>query len=122
MAGSITPSVKTDADESGACVVTLSVTNLLNDTYAADITVATQTSGPVLRLTTDKVTLKVGDSFSFFDYIAAAEDENGNSLFRSISMNGSVDTSTPGTYTLEFYCTDDNGVPSPTKTLTVVVE
>lgn len=119
---SVTASVKSEANGDGECIVTLSITNFLNDTSALDVAVSTQTSGPVLRLTTNKVTLSVGDSFSFYDYIASAQDEEGNSLFQQISMKGSVDTSTPGEYVLEFYCADYSGNVSPTKTLTVTVK
>lgn len=118
----VTASVKSEANDSGDCIVTLSITNFLNDTYSTDVMVSTQIDGPMLKLTTDKVTLNAGDSFSFYEYIAAAQDEEGNSLFESISIKGSVDTSTPGEYVLEFYCTDSNGATSPTKKLTVIVK
>lgn len=119
---SVISSVKSEADDSGSCTVTLSIVNLVNDTYSLDVNISTHISGPVLRLTKDKVTLNVGETFNFFDYIAAAQDEEGNSLFESISMRGSVDTSTPGEYTLEFYCTDSSGTTSPVKKLTVTVK
>lgn len=119
---SVTSSIKSEDTESGECIVTLSITNMLNDTYSTEVTVSTQFDGPMLKLTTDKITLNTGDSFSFYEYIAAAQDEDGNSLFESISMKGSVDTYTPGEYVLEFYCTDASGTPSPSKKLTVIVK
>ncbi len=119
---SITSTVKSQANVSDDSVVTLSIVNMLNDSFSTDVIVHTQPDGPVLKLTTDKVTISVGDSFSFYEYIAKAEDEEGNSLFNSISMNGSVDPYTPGEYVLEFYCTDSNGTSSPVKRLTVTVK
>lgn len=118
----VTSTVKSEEDESGDCAVTLQVVNMLNDSYSADVTIHTRTSGPVLKLTTDAVTLNVGDTFSFYEYIAAAQDENGNDLYGNIRMDGSVDTSTPGDYVLEFYCVDDQGNVSPKKKLTVTVQ
>lgn len=117
---SITASID-EADASGSLNATLSVVNLVNDTCSLNIELASQTSGPSLRLTTDRTTVSVDEEFSFFDYIASAEDEYGNSLFESIHVEGAVDTSTPGDYVLEFYCTDDAGNTSPVKTLTVTV-
>lgn len=125
----ITSSVTADAgsvDAAGECTVTFSVTNMLNDSCSAKMTVqlsdALPTSGPVLTLSTDEITINVGDSFQFFDYIERAEDEDGTSLYQNISVNGSVDTSTAGTYQLEIYCMNSAGEISPTRTLTVHVE
>lgn len=119
---SITSAVKSQANASDDSVVTLSIVNMLNDSFSTDVIVHTQPDGPVLKLTTDKVTISVGDSFSFYEYISTAEDEEGNSLFNSISINGSVDPYTPGEYVLEFYCTDSSGTSSPVKRLTVTVK
>lgn len=108
--------------------ISLSVVNMLNDTCTQNIVVnvadagSEPTSGPVLKLTQSSVVLQVGDSFEFLEYIASAEDDDGTQLYQSISVNGSVDTSTPGTYDLDMYCTNYSGETSPIVTLTVYVE
>lgn len=108
--------------------IALSVTNMLNDSYVKKfyVTVSdagtTPTSGPVLTLTKTDVFLEVGDSFTFQDYIESAKDDDGTELFQSISVNGSVDTNTPGTYELDMYCSNYSGETSPIVTLTVHVE
>lgn len=108
--------------------ISLSVVNMLNDTCTQNIVVnvadagSEPTSGPVLKLTQSSVVLQVGDSFEFLEYIASAEDDDGTQLYQSISVNGSVDTSTPGTYDLDMYCTNYRGETSPIVTLTVYVE
>ena len=119
---SITSAIKSQANASDDSVVTLSIINMLNDSFSTDVIVHIQPEGPVLKLTADKVTINAGDGFSFYEYIAKAEDTEGNSLFNNISMNGSIDPYTPGEYVLEFYCTDSNGASSPVKRLTVTVK
>ena len=122
ISGAVTSSVESSADASGNTTVTLSLTNMVNDSYSIDVTVHTgATSGPVMKLTTNNVVLNVGAAFSFYDYIQTAQDEDGNDLYSRITVNGAVDTSTPGTYTLEIFCTDTEGNKSNTETLTVTV-
>ena len=79
-------------------------------------------NGPWLKLTADYVTIGVGSEFNFMAYIESAKDINGNDLWTNISMEGSVDTNTPGEYKLKFWCTDNNGNVSIVKELTVSVE
>lgn len=119
---STTAAITNEDDENGEYTVTLSITNMFNDTFSTEVVVNIPTSGPVIKLNTSEVTLKVGENFSFYKYIEYARDEEGNSLSGNISMQGSVDTSTPGTYELEFYCSDSKGNISPRKKLTVIVE
>lgn len=119
---SVSASVKSEADTSGNAIVTLSVTNIVNDSYAVDVNVPTVLSGPTIKLTTDRVTLQAGDSFSFYNYIEYARDDDGTDLSRYISVEGTVDTYTPGEYTLEFFCNDTDGNISDKKTLTVIVQ
>ena len=119
---SITASAPSFPDDSNVAIVTLSVTNLVNDSCAVDVIVPLLADGPTIQLTTSQVYLKIGESFSFYDYIASAVDANGNDLHRNIILDGSVNTSTAGTYVLKFSCFDSSGELSPIKTLTVIVE
>ena len=118
----------TEVPDTDQYEISLSVTNMLNDSYTKKlyVTVAdadsTPTSGPVLTLTKSEAVLNVGDTFIFQDYIESAQDDDGTELFQSITVNGTVDTSTPGTYEVDMYCTNYSGETSPIKTLTVHVE
>lgn len=111
---------------SGDYLVALNVVNMLNDTCTIYLSVHVQndtpTSGPVLELTTDQVTISAGSNFEYLEYIQTAKAEDGTDLYHNISVNGSVDTSTPGQYVLEIYCSDNEGNISPIKKLTVNVQ
>ncbi len=78
--------------------------------------------GPVIRLSTDEVTISAGSSFNALEYVTTAQDADGSDLFGNISIDGSVDTDTPGTYTLRFFVTNSAGEFSRVKTMTVYVE
>lgn len=121
--GAVTATVKTPADESGNTVVTLAITNMVDDFYSVDVTVFTgSVSGPRMKLTMNSVTLQEGESFNFYNYIDSATDDEGNDLHHRITVEGSVDTDTPGTYSVEFYCMDEDGNRSNVETLTVTVQ
>lgn len=102
--------------------VRLIVTNDLADTCSVDLIFPTAQHGPVVKLLTHDVVLSVGDSFSIYSYIDYARAEDGTNLSGRISVNGHVDTSTPGVYELEFYCSDTDGNVSKREKLTVTVE
>ncbi len=78
--------------------------------------------GPIIRLSTDEVTISAGSSFSALSYVTVAQDADGSDLFGNISIDGYVDESTPGTYTLRYFVTNSAGEFSRVKTLTVYVE
>ncbi len=118
----ITITTVSEEPKNGIYVYDLSIVNMLNDSYSTKITLVIPVDGPVLKLTTDKVTLKVGDEFDFYDYIEYAQDEMGNDLSSYIRVNGTLDTSQVGLYALEFYFTAPYPEDLPRKTLTVVVQ
>ena len=59
-------------------------------------------SGPVLKLTDKRVTLKVGEEFDYADYIEIAMDRNGTDLREKVRTAGSVDTDTVGRYRVTY--------------------
>lgn len=118
----ITAFVKSTDSSSDTAVVTLTVINSVGDSVSIDVTVPTAQHGPMIKLNTNRVTLSVGDNFSIYDYIESALAEDGTNLSGRISVEGTVDTSTAGEYTLEFFCSDTDGNVSPHETLTVIVE
>jgi hypothetical protein len=79
------------------------------------------TGKPIIRLTTDRVTLNVGDSFNYANYIKDAVDDKDN-VFRRIQIRGNYSTKNPGTYTLTFSATDSDGNRSNEEKLTLVVQ
>lgn len=69
------------------------------------------TGAPVIRLLTHELLLDVGDEFYYMDYIDTAVDDKDtlSYLYRHVSLAGDeVDTSTPGNYEIQYYCTDSD--------------
>ena len=79
-------------------------------------------SGPLLELTDDHVTLKVGDYFNFYEYIKTMEDRDGSSLSRYIHLVGDVNTYQPGDYTITYQITSQIDGETASKDLKVTVE
>lgn len=119
---SITASVKSTDNLNGSSIVTLNVVNMLNDTVSKDISVSVEIDGPILKLSTNRVTINRGSRFDALRYVEFARDKNGQSLSSRIRVSGSVDTNTPGEYSVEIYATDYDGVKTPVQTLKVTVE
>ncbi len=66
------------------------------------------TSSPTIELVGNAaISLTVGDIFT--DPGATAQDSSGNDISSSITESGSVDTGTPGIYTLVYSVTDSSG-------------
>lgn len=71
-----------------------------------------------------QLTLNVGDSFSRLDWVEDITDDEDdrNSLYRDIRIDGEVDVNTPGTYELTYYAVDSDGNRSNDAVLTVTVQ
>lgn len=118
----VTSSVKSEDPASGSAIVTLSAVNMFNDTFSLDVTVQYAPDGPILKLTTNRVTINKGESFDALRYVEYARDENGQSLSSRIRVSGSVDINTPGEYSIEIYATNYEGLKTPVQTLKVTVK
>lgn len=101
--------------------ITLAVTNEFKDTFTTDVSISMNATGVILKLTDDHVTLNVGDYFSSWNYLKECHDAEGNDLTERVQRDGEVNTSVPGEYTCEVYCSDENGVMSKRQTLVVTV-
>lgn len=80
---------------------------------------------PVINLTTDLVTIAVGDSsFNRMNYIAGMADDvdDESVLSRRVRIDGDYDIDVPGTYTLTYYVSDTDGNMSNRAVLTLVVQ
>lgn len=78
---------------------------------------------PVLSLTMDEVTKKVGENFYFGDYIEEVADDKDDvaTLWRRIRVEGDYDMQRVGEYQLTYLVTDTDGNRSKTQTLTLKV-
>ena len=101
---------------------TFSVTNLFNDTATAAADLSLTATKPVITLTDTAVTIPAGSSFEPLAYVDSAVDVDGSSLSHRIYIRGSVDTETPGIYTLTYTATSEDGVASDPRELTVTVQ
>lgn len=89
--------------EDSSYSVVFSVINDLGDSAEASAVLeVTPGNLPVLLLTEDRTILPVGDEFNYLTYIRAARDVDGASLDDRIRLDGSVDTSETGEYTLTY--------------------
>lgn len=83
--------------------------------------VASQTEGaPSISLTTNSITSYVGDSINKYAYIAGASDDKDYAM-HFVHVDGDVDVSTPGDYSLRYYVLDSDGNRSNVETLHVKV-
>ena len=79
-------------------------------------------SGPVLELTDEHITLRVGEEFDYYKYIKTMEDRDGSSLSRYIHLSQIVNTWIPGDYTVTYRITSPIDGQSVSKDLLVTVE
>lgn len=77
---------------------------------------------PEIKLTTDTVHLRVGDSFYFMNYIESLTDDTDAYIYQNIRVDGQYDTQSAGTYTLLFYAVDKDNNKSNVEELTLIVE
>src|SRR5699024_8842847 len=78
---------------------------------------------PRLYLSIDEVTLQRGVAFDSLQYVERIEDDTDSEeeLLTRIQVNGTVDSGTVGTYSVEYLVTDSEGNRSNTAVLTVHV-
>lgn len=83
--------------------------------------VASQTEGaPSISLTTNSITSYVGDGINKYAYIAGASDDKDYAM-HFVHVDGEVDITTPGDYSLRYYVLDSDGNRSNVETLHVKV-
>ena len=95
----------------------LYVTNAVGDTAETVVQDDMVGTGVVCKLTTNDLTLAIGTPFYFQDYVAECHDSHGNAL--SPQVSGIVNSYAYGDYSIDIWCTDENGVSSPIRTLNV---
>ena len=96
--------------------------NAENDTAYGSDTEQAPGSGPVLELTDEHITLRVGEEFDYYKYIKTMEDRDGSSLSRYIHLSQIVNTWIPGDYTVTYRITSPIDGQSVSKDLLVTVE
>lgn len=79
---------------------------------------------PALALTASETTIAAGTAFDPMSVVKDAVDDvdTRDALYQRISANGSYDTNTPGTYTIEYFVTDSSGNTSDPQIFTLKVQ
>lgn len=79
---------------------------------------------PVLELAQNSCTIKQGTRFNVSNYVKNIVDDEDNreTLYRRIGIEGQYDTNTPGEYTFKVYCIDSDRNLSNKETFTLRVE
>lgn len=79
---------------------------------------------PVMALTTDQMTIKVGQAFDPLSVVQGAVDDKDdiNTLYQNIHADGTYDVKTRGVYEIRYYVTDSNGNASDPHMFTLTVE
>jgi hypothetical protein len=93
-----------------------------DNTNTAEVAWEEDEDGPVLRLTKDHITLKVGEYFNFYEYIDTMRDRDGSDLSHYIHLQGEVNTYTPGEYRITYQITSPIDGKTASKDLLVTVE
>lgn len=77
--------------------------------------------GPSVTLKQSSVTISIGSEFDPMEYVDSAIDENGEDISDYVSVNGNINLSKAGQYTMNYSVTNKNGEISPSVTLIVYV-
>ena len=79
---------------------------------------------PALALTASELTITAGTAFDPMSVVKDTVDDvdSRDTLYQRISANGSYDTNTPGTYTIEYFVTDSSGNTSDPQIFTLKVQ
>lgn len=97
------------------------VTNMFGDTATLILEMELDRTGPLLTLTKESDRLAVGTQFEPTSYIASATDKKGNDISTSVTTEGDIDTSKPGTYLLTYKLTDSQGNEASPVSLKIIV-
>ena len=118
-----TPSVTPDAgsDTEKASTDTTSE----DDSEEDDSTDNLSAEAPRIKLSTNRVTIKKGESINRISYVESVTDDKDSkeTLYKRIEISGDTfDKDTPGTYEQTYYVVDTDGNRSNEAKLTIVVQ
>lgn len=79
---------------------------------------------PVMALTAESTTIKVGEAFDPISVVAGAVDDKDSveTLYQHIHAEGEYNTQAPGAYQIRYYVSDSEGNTSDPHIFTLVVE
>ena len=79
---------------------------------------------PAMALTTDQMTINVGDTFDPLSIVKGVVDDKDdtNTLYQNIHADGQYNLRARGTYEIRYYVTDSNGNASDPHLFTLTVQ
>ncbi len=125
--GNLTANIKVvgevNTDVAGTYTITYSVTDSqgLTTTVNRVVTVAKKPNAAPVFSGVENKSINLGESFDILAGVAATDKEDGD-LTSKITVDGSVDTTKGGTYTLTYSVTDSEGVTTTAKRVITVVD
>lgn len=97
------------------------ITNIFNDMKSLDIDLTQVLSKPLVVLKDSKITVNKGQSFDPSSMIEAIINTDGTLINDQVEISGTVNVSTPGTYTLTYTAYNYSWIYSDPVTLEVTV-
>lgn len=116
---SVTPDAGSDTEKASAD------TTSEEDSEEDDSTDNLSAEAPRIKLSTNRVTIKKGESINRISYVESVTDDKDSkeTLYKRIEISGDTfDKDTPGTYEQTYYIVDTDGNRSNEAKLTIVVQ
>ena len=116
---SVTPDAGSDTEKASAD------TTSEEDSEEDDSTDDLSAEAPRIKLSTNRVTIKKGESINRISYVESVTDDKDSkeTLYKRIEISGDTfDKDTPGTYEQTYYIVDTDGNRSNEAKLTIVVQ
>ena len=108
--------------EEELAIITISVTNIYQDSYSIDYQIPMNDTGIVLILDNDKVIVDYGSTFDIKKYIDQCYFETeSNSLLDKVLYKGEVNTNKAGKYNIVVFVQTEGGISSIERPLEVIV-
>ncbi|NSI90214.1 immunoglobulin-like domain-containing protein [[Clostridium] scindens] len=94
------------------------------ETATAALNLQPDGARPVMALTSESTTIKVGEGFDPISVVAGAVDDKDSveTLYQHIHAEGEYNTQAPGSYQIHYYVSDSEGNTSDPHVFTLIVE
>ncbi len=120
---SITAVFNAQVTDLGDYVITITAENMFGDTKSVKTSVSvTDPNSSIIKLTTSAVTISVGDKFVPEEYIKSAVHDEMGDISTAVICTSTVDTKTPGQYTVTYSFGNIDELKNEKATLTVTIK
>lgn len=120
---SVSAEFNSEVTDIGDYVITITAENILGDTKSIKTSATvTDPNKSIIKLTTSAVSLNVGDTFNPEEYIKSAIHDELGDISSAVVCTSTVDTSTPGQYTVIYSFGNIDDLKNEKATLTVTIK